>query len=157
MGEFSINGQRIESRILREPPPNADALWPLLQQLTTHQIVEVAAHWLHEQVKQEFIKGHNFTESKGHPCYLRLANPKAHCTGIECADLPARDHACMFNRDGQPYCLVYHPYHLEAPQMQRLAALCEKYKLRAHVDGQSWYFSGRSLRITLTREGDYVI
>ena len=86
-------------------------------------------------------------ERDEHICLCRLVGRK--CDEYNCLNIPGRDHVRMYNKNGKPHMIVFHPYHLSADTMSKLFRLGEEWGIEVLVDGASDYFPGRSVRVML--------
>jgi hypothetical protein len=60
--------------------------------------------------------------------------------------LPGDDHAEL--RMGENPVYVSHPYHLSLDQLREIVKVCDEHGLEVEIDTRSWYFPGRTLRVS---------
>lgn len=66
--------------------------------------------------------------------------------------IPGIDHTSMWTgvKSGEPV-LIFEPYHLNLSDLRRLVEYCNVDGCTAWIDGNSWHYSGRTIRVVLSR------
>lgn len=106
---------------------------------------------------ERFQKDNKLTRSKRHHCLDQLVGGGCRTLACTKARAPGQDHASIWNREGKPAALVYHPYNsLDSDQLLALTKMCEERGLQFEVSVTSWYFPGRTLMVIVSRRDSRV-
>lgn len=107
-----------------------------------------------DEIKKTWAARWRLKESRTVPgCYHRLLGDTS-CQWA-CRDLPLVDHHSLWNRDGQPFVFVYHPYtELDTDSMRTLLRMSDEMGLEFRLSAESWYFPSRTLMIMVIRRGE---
>ena len=98
--------------------------------------------------------------SAAHPCIARLMGKRCQVsmgtwptTERPPCYPPGADHNFLTLLGGRADSFITHPYSLDTPTLKQMTAFMEKWGLEVTIDGFSWHFPGRTVRVIWRRPG----
>lgn len=110
--------------------------------------------------EKSFAAIHKVKKAGGVCCPMRLLGkrcgrhiaPNYYC---EEHDPRSVDHASLWNRDGKPFLMVWHPYGLSYQDIRFLTTYCERLGFQFEIDtGPSFYFPAVTPTVIMNRAGE---
>lgn len=93
-------------------------------------------------------------ESRGHICLTRIAHGR--CNGLDCEQLPGRDHTSLWTKAGRPHIYVTQPYVLYAERLDEMFRICHRLGLTIRIDSaQAWHDAGAVLMEVMRAGGPW--
>ena len=100
--------------------------------------------------------------STAHPCIARVLGKRcsqAHSSIYEDTERrppcypPGADHSFLTLLGGRALSFITHPYDLDTDTLKEMTAFAEKWGIEVTIDGFSWHFPGRTVRVIWRRPG----
>lgn len=112
----------------------------------------VYAQALSSRIESAWAKSHKVKKSSGALCVQRLLGKRCGMPyGKACACRPpGADHPTLWQKDGKPFCYVFHPYGLEIDQVEALSQFCRSHDLEYLIDAGSFYFPNHTIMVIVT-------
>jgi len=108
----------------------------------------VADEW-----RDSYSSGMTEAASGAYPmCFCPLANlpPTVDKSDHVHEPPPGCDHGSVWEKDGVPQAIIFHPYVLSHSTLRHLMSWAEGHGLEVLVDPTSWYFPSGTLRVMIT-------
>ena len=141
------------------------ALTKLIEEAGLDDAQRAAAEALSDPMRDHAMMGGMVREGKplrlstAHPCIARLvrkrcqAFPWPNSNDYMPCYPPGADHSFLTLLGRRADSFITHPYSLDTDTLKQMAAFAEKWGIEVTIDGFSWHFPGRTVRVIWRRPG----